>query len=48
MQALLETEAHMVGLDTNISKSVPKIYPEILNFFPKKPLQKSINIPKSF
>ena len=44
MQALLETEAHMVGLDTNISKSVLKIYPEILNFFPKPPPPQKKNL----
>ena len=34
-----------LGLDTNISKNVLNIYPEILSFFPKNP---SKNLPKSF
>jgi len=29
--------AKEVGLDTNIPKNALKIYPEILNFFPKNP-----------
>ena len=27
----------VLGLDTNILKNVLKIYPKILNFFPKNP-----------
>ena len=32
----ISTDIH-IGLDTNIPNNALKIYPEILNFFPKNP-----------